>query len=247
MKMGVLEKIENLIPGPMIQRNRRILVTLFAILSAVFILSSYFFPYWKFTLIAPQYPQGLRVQVYLSKLKGDVSELDILNHYIGMKKMEEAAQFERKIALFGIIVLSLFSLFFSFLEEKVRFFVLPSLAFPLIFIGDLFFWMYRFGHELDPNAPIKITPFTPKILGEGIVAQFKTYATFGLGFYLAILGFIFVFLAFVLRIGVCNACPVKEKCSVFCPNLPKWPGKPEEFERAGMKEKALILRQQKVN
>jgi hypothetical protein len=244
--MGVLEKIERLIPGPMIQRNRRILVALFAILSAALILSSYFFPYWKFTLVAPQYPQGPRVQVYLSKLKGDVSELDILNHYIGMKKMEEAAQFERKIALFGLVVLSLFSLFFLFSGRKgAIFFVLPSLAFPLIFIGALFFWMYKFGHELDPNAPIKIAPFTPKIFGEGIVAQFKTYATFGLGFYLAILGFVFVFLAFVLRLGVCNACPVKEKCSVLCPNLWKWPGKPEEFERAGMKEKALILRQQK--
>ncbi|MDT7907850.1 MAG: hypothetical protein RRA63_07385 [Candidatus Calescibacterium sp.] len=138
--MGVLEKIERLIPGPMIQRNRRILVALFAILSAALILSSYFFPYWKFTLVAPQYPQGLRVQVYLSKLKGDVSELDILNHYIGMKKMEEAAQFERKLLYLVLLFFHLFLCFSSFPEEKGQSFLFyPRLPFLLSLSGTFSF------------------------------------------------------------------------------------------------------------
>lgn len=239
----IFEKIERLVPGPMVQSGRRVSVALLSVFSALLILTSFFLPWWKFTLVAPQYPQGLHVTVYLNKLKGDVSEINILNHYIGMKKMEEAAKFERKVALFGVLAVSLISLFFLFSGRKgAILFVLPSLFFPIIFIGDMFFWLYKFGHELDPNAPIKISPFTPKIFGESQIAQFKTYATFGLGFYLAILGFVLIFTAFILRVGVCNACPLKEKCSILCPNLPKWPAKPEEFEKAGMIEKARVLR-----
>lgn len=241
--MAVLDLVAKLVPGPMIQTRRRVLVALLSISAAVLIFVSFFLPYWKFTLVAPQYPYGLHVTVYLNKLEGDVRELDILNHYIGMKKMEEAAQFERKIAFWAVLMLSLITLAFLFSGRKgAIFFVLPALGFPVGFIADLFFWLYKFGHDLNPHAPIKITPFTPTLFGEGKVAQFKTFATFGPGFYLAVAGAILIFIAFVLRLGVCNACPVKERCSILCPNLPKWPGKPEEFEKAGMIEKAEILR-----
>ncbi len=239
----VVERIEKLIPGPIIQTKRRVLVAFLAISASILIFISFFLPWWKFTLIAPQYPEGLHVTVYLNKLKGDVRELDILNHYIGMKKMEEAAKFERKVAFFGIIVVSLITLFFLFSGRKgAILFVIPSLLLPAAFIVDMFFWLYKYGHELNPEAPIKISPFTPKVFGASQIAQFKTYATFGLGFYLAILAFVLIFISFVLRLGVCNACPLKERCSILCPNLPKWPAKPEEFEKAGMLEKARVLR-----
>ena len=55
---------------------------------------------------------------------------------------------------------------------------------PPVFLGDLYFWLSNFGQNLDPNAALSnsIEPFTPTILGEGIIGQFKTvaYADFGL-------------------------------------------------------------------
>ena len=62
--------------------------------------------------------------------------------------------------------------------------VAPAILFPAIFIGDLYYWMSSFGQNLDPYAPLSnsIEPFTPTILGEGVIGQFKTvaFADFGL-------------------------------------------------------------------
>ena len=207
------------------------------------IFTSFFFPYWHFTLVAPQYPYGLHVTVYLNKIEGDVRELDILNHYIGMKKMEEAAQFERKIAFWAITLLSIATIVFLYSGRKSAVLLaLPAVGFPIGFVADLFYWLYKFGHELNPNAPIKIQPFTPTLIGEGKIAQFTTYAKFGVGFWMAVLAAILMIVALFLRIGVCNACPVKERCSWICPRLPIWPAKADEFERAGLVDRAEALR-----
>jgi hypothetical protein len=45
--------------------------------------------------------------------------------------------------------------------------------------------MWKFGHSLDPSAPIRIEPFMPAIIGRGAVMQFSTYAMFSGGFFLS--------------------------------------------------------------
>ena len=52
----------------------------------------YLFPLWNLTMFAPQYPDGLRLDIYSYKLEGgnsgqDVKEINVLNHYIGMKDL----------------------------------------------------------------------------------------------------------------------------------------------------------------
>jgi len=218
------------IPGPMLHTTRRVVVAVLSIVAVVLLLVSIKFPYWKVTLNAPQYPQGLHVSIFLNKLEGDTFEVDILNHYIGMRKLEEAAKFERNIAIYGIAFVSLFTLLFVFSGRKtMSLFALPALIFPIAFIADLFYWLYNFGHNLDPHAPIKFTPFTPKLVGEGIIGQFSTVGTFGIGFYLVITSFILVLAALILRFTVCNACPYRERCSLVCPHLFLWP--PREYQR----------------
>ena len=69
------------------------------LVARVLLLASLFVPYWQMTLKAPQYPQGLHVRAYLDRLEGDVAEIDSLNHYIGMRPLGEAAQFERETAV----------------------------------------------------------------------------------------------------------------------------------------------------
>jgi hypothetical protein len=60
--------------------------------------------------------------------------------------------------------------------------------FPLSFIADSFFWLYRFGHELDPRAPLHLPQFTPQLFGNGTIGQFMTFATPQSGFWLAVAG-----------------------------------------------------------
>jgi hypothetical protein len=65
---------------------------------------------------------------------------------------------------------------------------------------DLFAWLYYAGHSLDPTAALSssIKPFTPRLLGEGDIGQFSTVASFGLGFYLALIAVLLVLAATLL-------------------------------------------------
>lgn len=143
---------------------------------------SLLFPYWRITLFAPQYPGGLRASVYLTKVGGDAAEIGILNHYIGMKPLEQAAPLERRFAVPTVLGGVLAVAVSPFLGRFGRLLQAPAVVFPLGVLGDLAFWMWRFGHALDPAAPIRIDPFMPAILGRGGVMQFSTYAMISWGF-----------------------------------------------------------------
>ena len=56
------------------------------IVSALFF-GSLFFPMWRIELEAPQYPEGLVLQLHADKIGGDVDVINGLNHYIGMKTL----------------------------------------------------------------------------------------------------------------------------------------------------------------
>jgi len=142
-------------------------------------------PYWRITLFAPQYPGGLRASIYLTKVTGESSEISILNHYIGMKPLEVAAPLERRLAvpivLGGVLAVAVSPL----LGRLGPLLQAPAVVFPLGVIGDLAYWLWKFGHALDPAAPIRVEPFMPAIIGKGTVMQFSTYAMFSWGFLFA--------------------------------------------------------------
>lgn len=157
-------------------------------LAAVILLISMFFPYWKMTLMAPQYPGGLEVEVYVNRMTGDVDEIDGLNHYIGMRPLEEAAQLERSMSVAAITMLAMLLLGAIFIHTKwAALLALPAVLMPYVFLADMYYWMRNFGMNLDPRAPLSgaIDPFVPPIWGEGVVGQFKTIASFQIGIYMA--------------------------------------------------------------
>src|SRR6478752_9298365 len=52
-------------------------------------------PLWKISLHAPQYPDGLWMEIYMHKVEGGnngqhIKEINTLNHYIGMHKIDRA-------------------------------------------------------------------------------------------------------------------------------------------------------------
>lgn len=169
---------------------RYLLPSVFLALAAFCLIVSIFQPYWRMKLLAPQYPGGLEVQVYVNRMTGDVAEIDGLNHYIGMRPLGEAAQLERSLSIYAISGLSLLIVSAIWIHTKyAALLALPALLYPAIFLGDMYFWMRNFGLNLDPNAALSgaIDPFVPPILGEGLVGQFKTVASVDSGFYLALL------------------------------------------------------------
>ncbi|MCB8945736.1 MAG: cytochrome C [Ardenticatenaceae bacterium] len=177
-------------PGEVEDVMRYRLPTMLLGLAALFLLVSIFLPYWKMTLLAPQYPGGLEVEVYVNRLTGDVQEIDGLNHYIGMRPLGEAAQLERTVSMAAIAVLGLLVGSAVFIHTKwAALMALPAVLMPYLFLADMYFWMRHFGLNLDPTAPLSsaIKPFVPPIWGEGLVGQFKTIASFQIGLWLAFL------------------------------------------------------------
>jgi len=161
--------------------------TLFTV-ARILLLVSIFLPYWHMELEAPQYPDGLFLTAYVNHLSGDVREIDGLNHYIGMRPLNEAARLERQASVWMIVAMVFLMEGAIFTHSRwAALLAVPAIAFPPLFLIDLQFWMHTFGQNLDPKAPLSasVKPFTPTILGEGGIGQFRTYAEMGWGLYLA--------------------------------------------------------------
>lgn len=148
-------------------------------LAALLLIISMFVPYWSMTLKAPQYPKGLKVDVYVNRLEGDVREVDELNHYLGMPPLDEGGRLERSISVVAIVVLGLLLIAGVFIHNQwAAILALPVLAYPVIFLADLYLILYNYGHSIDPTSALggAVKPFTPPIFGEGLVGQFGTVA-----------------------------------------------------------------------
>jgi hypothetical protein len=181
--------------------SRYALPSIVFVLARVLLLLSIFLPYWHMELEAPQYPDGLFLTAHVNHLSGDVKEIDGLNHYIGMRPLEQAAAFERAASVWLIVAMVLLVEGAAVVHSRwAVLLALPAIFFPIGFLVDLHFWMANFGQNLDPSAPLSaaIKPFTPTVLGEGGIGQFKTYAELGNGFWLGaassiltVIGFIF--------------------------------------------------------
>jgi hypothetical protein len=152
------------------------------------LLFAYRQPWWSFRLYAPQYPHGLGIDVLLSGSRGDVHEIDTLNHYIGMASLTTAAPLERQLAFAGIGLTALLATALLLVPKRRANLVGVALvaAVPLGFVADFFYWLYRFGHHLNPHAPLKLPPFTPELFGNGVIGQFMTFARPELGFWIAL-------------------------------------------------------------
>lgn len=156
--------------------------------AAMLLIVSLLLPYWVLKLSAPQFPKGLTVTAYVNRLTGDVGELEGLNHYVGLGSFQDAATFERSIAIIAIIMLAGLLVAALLIHSRwVLVLVTPALLYPVIFLIDLQYWLWDFGHHLDPAAPLAaaVGEFTPPIFGPAEIAQFDTFALPGFGLILA--------------------------------------------------------------
>ncbi len=183
--------------------TRYALPTLTISLARICLLVSLFLPYWHIKLKAPQYPKkDLQLNAYINRVEGDMREINGLNHYIGMRPLNEAAELEKAMGVWGIIALVLLMESAMFIHSRwAALFLIPVILFPAVFLADLYYWLNLFGQNLDPRAPLSssIKPFTPPPLGVGEIGQFKTIAWQGWGLWLAWAAAGFSLIAIVLH------------------------------------------------
>jgi nitrous oxidase accessory protein len=151
------------------------------LLAAALVASSAQLPLWSLTMRAPQYPQGLHLQAYGTALTGDLREINILNHYVGMRPIEAPA-FETALFPVAVGALILLCLCAPLHPRLWRLATAAAVVTPVLILVDLQWRLYSFGHSLDPKAPIRLKPFTPLVIGETTMGNFVSTGMVSWGF-----------------------------------------------------------------
>lgn len=186
--------ITNLLRGEQrfLARPLNIVSRLVLLLGALAVAVSVLFPLWQLHLIAPQYAEGLRLDIYAWKIQGgglngnDLNEINNLNHYIGMKSIHQADFNEMEVMpfMFGVfILLALRAAVLGLMRFVVDLFMVAS-WFGVFSIGSFYYRLWQDGHQLDPKAPMQVKPFTPLIFGTQQIANFTQSSYPQLGTYL---------------------------------------------------------------
>jgi copper chaperone NosL len=139
----------------------------------------YAFPIWHITLIAPQYPDGITLFIWLDHFSGDqpgtIQNINILNHYVGMKLIE--AEMFPELYWFPKIVAGFIGLGLIAFIKKGKFIWIFTVLLVLTAIAglyDFYLWEYDYGHTLSPTAPIKVPgqAYQPPLFGRKLLLNF---------------------------------------------------------------------------
>ena len=141
---------------------------------------TYYVPLWQILLWAPQYPEGLTMKIWMDNLTGQIDIINGLNHYIGMKhiSVEMFPEFKILGILVGfLIAVGLAAALFGS-GRILFFFTLLSYAYGVIAMWDFWSWGYDYGHNLDPNAAIKVPDmsYQPPLIGYKNLLNFTSYS-----------------------------------------------------------------------
>ena len=173
-----LEKFYEFLDRPLRLWTRPVLAIL-----VVPLIVSFAHPLWRITLEAPQYPQGLYMDIYSYQLVGghgghDVEEINTLNHYIGMHKIDRTELNDLDWMPFALGLLALLGLRCAAIGtvRSLIDLVVVTTYVSLFGMGRFIYKLYTYGHNLDPTAPIKVDPFTPAIFGAKKIANFTTHS-----------------------------------------------------------------------
>ena len=164
------------------RRRTPLLLAAAALLAAASLL-----PLWGMVLVSTQYPDGLRMVVYPTRIVGDLAEINALNHYIGMTPITDDFFTELRFLQPALFALAALVALAALLRHARWVAWLPLAGMLGMAAGGLGLMRYRlwqFGHELDPTAPITIDPFTPPMVGLNQIAQFASYSYFSWGVFL---------------------------------------------------------------
>ena len=149
-------------------------------LATLTMLGSYFFPLWRIDLWAPQYPEGLSMLIWHNKLAGEVDIINGLNHYIGMRHIKQEMFPEFKILPYLIAFFVAFGLVVSLVGKRgllMAYLATMGVA-GITALADFYRWGYDYGHNLDPNAAIKVPDmsYQPPIIGYKALLNFGAYS-----------------------------------------------------------------------
>lgn len=166
--------------------------------ASVALLLVYLFPVWTIDLEAPQYPEGLGMQIQVNTITGqkahDLNNINNLNHYIGMKRIEPESIKELKLMPWIVAVLALTGLLVAATGSRKLLYLWVGVFFIVAVGGlvDFWLWAYDYGHNLNPAAAIRIPGmgYQPPLIGSKQILNFRAHSWPGIGGWAAIASFL---------------------------------------------------------
>jgi copper chaperone NosL len=150
-------------------------ISIFLVIGCV--ASLWFLPMWRIDLAAPQYPEGIFMEIWINDIKGNVDVINGLNHYIGMKTIHKEDFKEFIYIPIALMVFCGLGLFVLLLNRKVGYYIWALIFFAIAGVSMYNFWKweYDYGHNLDPTAPIKVPgmAYQPPLIGYKKMLNFE--------------------------------------------------------------------------
>jgi copper chaperone NosL len=154
------------------------------------IIAVYFLPIWRIDLFAPQYPEGLVMKIWINNLTGDVDVINGLNHYIGMKKIsvEMFPEFSYLKYIVGAFIAYGLMISVTGSRKLLTSYLVISAIGGLLALYDFYQWGYKYGHDLNPEAPIKVPGqgYQPPLVGHKKLLNFDAYSLPDSGGYIVV-------------------------------------------------------------
>lgn len=140
----------------------------------------YFVPLWQVSMTAPQYPEGIGMYIWVNQITGmkpnNLQSINILNHYIGMKAIVPDAIPELRIMPFIVAFFVVSGLAVAFAGKRIllALWVILLVAISAVGVYDYYLWGYDYGHNLSPDAAIKIPgiAYQPPLIGTKSILNF---------------------------------------------------------------------------
>lgn len=144
------------------------------------LIAVFFLPAWRIDLFAPQYPEGLTMNIWINGLSGDVDVINGLNHYIGMKPINEGMFPEFSFLPYVVVFFMVLGMIVAITgKRKFLFFYLVLTGIGgILAMADFWKWGKDYGSHLDPTAPIQVPGLTyqPPLIGHKRLLNFDAYS-----------------------------------------------------------------------
>lgn len=171
--------------------------------AALMLIAGFFVPLWQILMWAPQYPEGLEMDIWYNDITGDVKIISALNHYIGMKHIEVSMFPEFQYIVYIIWALIGIGLLVAIIGKRVFVWLYTGLllATGAAALVDFYLWGYEYGHNLDPTAAI-IVPgmsYQPPLIGTKVLLNFTAFSGPDIGGWVFVFSFVLLALVIVLE------------------------------------------------
>lgn len=173
------------------------------LVAALLLIPALFVPLWQILLWAPQYPEWLSMKIWIDNITGDVRTINALNHYVGMKQINLSMFPEFAYMKYIVMGMAAFGILTALLKSiwslRIYFFLFVVAATAALY--DYYQWSYKYGHELDPTAPIQVPGmvYQPPLLGTKQLLNFTAYSGPDIGSWFFIVSGVLVFVVLIIE------------------------------------------------